>query len=144
MVQIENSVDKLELAQSLHITQHQTRTAIHLRVSRGSQILLIVLSKGNWMTVQSNGVDISVAEGWEVFKELLAGSSELEFPRFGVRNRLTNKVSYELEVETARLWNADEIKLTKEMIEVDLRIRRFTTDELASMIATARAIELQF
>jgi|GEM_PF-1537070 hypothetical protein len=137
-------IDEHDLAQSLHITQQETRATIRLCVSRGAQELLIVISNRKWITAQSNGVDISIDEGCQVFNKLLAHSPELEFPRFGVRNRQTNKVSYEREVETARLWIADQIRLTQEVIDTDLSIRRFTTDELSSMIETARAIELLF
>ena len=129
---------------SLQITQNEIRGKTHIYVSRGTQELVIVPVKNEWVTVQINGVNESIESGRKMFKELLGPSPELEFPRYGVRDILTGEVSYELQVKTARLWNDGFIKLTKEMMNADLTLRRFRSDELAAMIAVANYIEGSF
>jgi len=144
VIEIEKGVDELGSDTSLHIAQLKTRDQVHIYVSHGPKELVIVKVKDEWATITINGLLGSVEQGRLVFNELLERSSQVEFPRFGVRNRQTYKVSYKREFETAQLWKDDLVTLTNDIIEADLTIRRCTTDEVASMIATAESIERTF
>lgn len=128
----------------LQIKQRTTRGQIHLCLSRGTQMLVIILSKNGWTTVQVDGVDESIEQGRKLLIELIGQSSEEEFPRIGVRDLKTLEVSYEFEAEAACLWQNDSIELTNEMLSADFTLRKLLSDERESMIATASYIECTF
>jgi hypothetical protein len=128
----------------LKIEQYEMRGKTHISISRGTQELMIVPCKNDWIIVKINGVCESAERGRELLKELLGPSPELEFPRYGVRCIVTDEVSYELQDKTARLWNDGFIKLTKEMMDANLTLRRLEFEDSASMIAVANHIESSF
>jgi hypothetical protein len=138
---IEKVEDEFVSDALLQITQCEMRGMVHICVSRGTQELVIVPSKGNWSAVRINGVNESIEQGREFLCELIGKSPPEEFPRFGVRNKGTQKVSYEIENETARQWSADRVELTMELMDVDLNIRKLQFDELASMSVIADEFE---
>jgi hypothetical protein len=128
----------------LKIEQYEMRGKTHISVSRGTQELVIVPDKADWIIVKVNGENETVQRGRELLEELLGPSPELEFPRYGVRCIVTDEVSYELQVKTARLWNDGFIKLTKEMMDVDLTLRKLDFEDSVAMIAVANHIESAF
>jgi len=131
---VTNSSDS---ALPLRITQRQMYDAVHICVVRDTQELVISLSNGKWGTVRINGEIASVDQGRDLLRELTNASSKEEFPRFGVRDKKTQKVYYEPEFETAHLWRADFIELTSQVLEADLTIRKILTCEFGSIVAIA-------
>ena len=135
---------KPSLTPPLQIMQYTHRGKTHIHVSRGAEVLVIVLFNKDWSAVQVNGVDVVFEQGRKFLSNLLGQSPEKEFPRIGVRDIRTDKVSYELEAEVSCMWNAGLAELTKEVMEADLTLRRLMPDERDSMIATANYIESAF
>ena len=139
--EIPNEFDSTPL---LQISQRQTRETVHVCVTRDTQELVVSLSSGKWDTVRINGAIASVDQGWDLLRELTNVSSEIEFPRFGVRDKRTQKVYYEREFETAVLWSAGLVDLTSQMVEADLTFRKVQPYEFGIMIAIADAFKTIF
>jgi hypothetical protein len=138
---VTNSSDS---ALPLRITQRQMYDAVHICVVRDTQELVISLSNGKWGTVRINGEIASVDQGRDLLRELTNASSKEEFPRFGVRDKKTQKVYYEPEFETAVLWSAGLVDLTSQMVEADLTFRKVQPYEFGTMIAIADAFKTIF
>jgi hypothetical protein len=128
----------------LQITQGEKRGVAYVCVSRGPQELVIDLSKGKWNTVRINGASSSIEQGREFLCELIDVSSQREFPRFGVRSKETQQVSYEHEYKTALLWHVDLVELTQQMIDADLTLRKCRPDEFVSMSLIADEFDVLF
>lgn len=129
----------------LHITQRKVASKVASRVgitvTCGVQKLVVILDNNQWNAVSVNGKDESLEQGRAFLRRHITLLPESEFPRYGVKDTQTHEVSYQPLFETARLWKDDLIRLTKEIIDENLEIRRATPDELADLLATASGIE---
>ena len=88
-------------------------------------------------TVEIEGVVGSVDQWRQTFGPLLSMMPRPEFPLFGVKDKVTGKVKYLSEHETAYLWKNGVVELTSELMDSDFSVRKMPIDEFAWLNVTA-------
>lgn len=145
MGKVEKVKDTLGGALPLRITQRKARgkRSAHFRVGCGccNEGLVIFPPENVRDFVEINGVNGSVDQWRQIFGKLLWMQPRVEFPRFGMKDKASGKVSYVSEIEAARLWRYGLAELTNELMDSDFSIRELQIDEYASLNVIADHIE---